>query len=391
MRFRAASTAAGLLAVGLLAGCAGSPAAQEVLAPAGNVITVSATACGTGWQHPAAGVQTLQIHNVSGGAVEVTLTDSGTGGVYARVEAIGPDTTRPMQVDLGSGEYAFECSGNGYGDRVGRTIEVPGHVGGGVAIMPANVNEVATATTQSRAYVARGLAALAGQTAVLTARIRAGDRAAARAAWLSAHLTFERLGSAYGMFGGFDDEIDGLPDGLPGGVHDPGFTGFYRLEYGLWHGQSAAELTGPADTLHLDVRALITALPGMQLQSPFALSDLALRTHEILEHAMRFQLTGQADFGSGTTLATAAANIDATREQLKILYPLLVTGYRALPALDSWLDRLQRLVDAAHTSRGWTPAAELTAAQREQIDAAAGQALELLAPIPVMFEDRPIP
>ena len=37
-----------------------------------------------------------------------------------------------------------------------------------------------------------------------------------------------------------DDAIDGSPDGLPDGVNDPSFTGFYRIEYGLWHGQSAS-------------------------------------------------------------------------------------------------------------------------------------------------------
>jgi iron uptake system component EfeO len=393
MRFPAARAAVSLLAVGLLAGCAGSSAAPKAAAPAGNVITVSAAACGTGWRHPAAGLQTLQIRNVSAGAIEVALTDSGTGAVYARVEGIGPGTTRPIQVDVGSGGYAFECSGSDYGERVGPTVEVPGHVRGGAAIVPADVNEVITAATQSRAYVSGGLATLMGQTAVLAAKIRAGDLAAARAVWLAAHLTYERLGSAYGMFGGYDDEIDGQPDGLPGGVHDPGFGGFYRLEYGLWHGQPAAELTGPADKLDLDVRALATAWPGgMELPAPvFDVSDLALRTHEILEHAMRFQLSGQDDFGSGTTLATAAANIDATREQLKILHPMLVTRYGNLPALYSWLDRLQRLVDAADTSRGWTLVTALTTAQREHIDAAAGQTLELLAPIPVMFEARPVP
>ncbi len=101
------------------------------------------------------------------------------------------------------------------------------------------------------------------------------------------------------MFGPYDDEIDGFPFGLPGGVHDPGFTGFYRLEYGLWHGQSAAELTGPAERLDLDVKSLATAYPGMQLPPPQALSDLALRTHEILENAMRFQISGQPTSAAG--------------------------------------------------------------------------------------------
>lgn len=381
-----------LVAVALLSGCSGNFVAPRADAPAGNVVTVSATACGAGWRHPSAGLQTLQIRNAWTGALEVALIGSSTGAVYARLEGLGPGTTQPMQVDIGSGTYAFECSGNNYADRIGRTIQIPGHVRGGVGVLPVGYNEMITVTDESRAYIASGLATLARQTAALRAKIRVGDLAAARVTWLSAHLKWEQLGSAYGMFGPYDDEIDGLPFGLPGGVHDPGFTGFYRLEYGLWHGQPAAELIGPADKLELDVRSLMTAYPGMQLPPPQTLGDLALRTHEILENAMRFQISGQADFGSGTTLATTAAGIEATRAQLKMLQPLLATRYPNLPDLYGWLARLQSLIDAEKTSRGWAPASELTTSQREMIDAAAGETLELLSPLPVLFEaERLIP
>ena len=121
-------------------------------------------------------------------------------------------------------------------------------------------------------------------------------------------------------------------------MHDPDFTGFYRLEYGLWHGQSARQLTGAANKLVADVRALRASGPTMEID----LLDMGLRTHEILENALQFQLTGHDDYGSGTTLATTAANITGTRELLTILRPLLVPRYPGLPAVYSWLDRLQR-------------------------------------------------
>jgi iron uptake system component EfeO len=392
-RRRVASRAAGhaviLTAVGLLSGCAGASTAPKVGATAGNVLTISAKACGTGWRHPTAGPQTLQIHNAWTGTVEVALISAATGAVYARVEALGPGTTQPLQVDVGSGAYAFECSGvftNNYTPLVGHTIVIPGHVRGGVGILPVSYPQMETVTGESRAYIATGLAAVARQVTMLAADVKAGNLAAARTVWLTAHLMWERLGSAYGMFDDYDDMIDGLPFGLPGGVHDPGFTGFYRLEYGLWHGQSAAELTGSTNQLESDVRSLIPAYQSMLLPPAQTLGDLALRTHEVLENAMRFQISGQADFGSGTTLATTAAGIDATRAQLKMLGPMLTGRYTELHALDSWLDRLQNLIDAERTSRGWTPASELTITQRQMIDAAAGQTLELLSALPVMFE-----
>jgi iron uptake system component EfeO len=387
----AAAAAASVLGGGLLAGCGGGSGPHRATAAAGNAITITSHTCGTGWRHPRAGVQTLQIHNASGQAIEVSLINAGTSVVYARVEGIGPGTTRPMPVNMGSGSYAFQCDGNNYGQTIGPSYHVPGHARGGPGVAPVSVNAMLPVTQQARAYVSSGLSRLMRQTAQLATDVRSGNLTAARAVWLSAHLTWTRLGSAYGLFGDYDDAIGGLPDGLRGGVHSKDFTGFYRLEYGLWHGQSAADLTGPASDLARQAQGLQVAWPGMALPPALTLSDLALRTHEVLENASRFQLSGQDNFGSGTTMATMAAAIQATQAQLKILHPLLAGRLADLPALYSWLDRLQRLVTAARTSHGWTPSARLSAAQRAELDAAAGQTVELLAEIPPMFETKATP
>jgi iron uptake system component EfeO len=384
--------ATSVLLAGGLAGCSAHSVESGHATPRAQVINVSARACGTGWQHPIAGVQTLQVHNSPTATIEVQLIDPSNGAVYAQVEGIGPGTTRSMPVNIGSGQYSFSCSGTNYGSLMGSVIKVPGRVSGGTAILPLTQDQVNTITMQAHAYVARGLATLVPQTSALVADIQDGNLSAARTAWLTAHLTWERLGSAYGMFGAYDDEIDGLPFGLAGGVNDPEFTGFYRLEYGLWHGQSATELSQTARQLDVDVRSLETAWPGIELSTLHAVGDLALRTHEVLEDAMQNQLSGLDDFGSGTTLATLAAGIDATKAQLSILHPFLVTQYPQTAALYSSLDALQHLVDAEETSHGWTPARNLTTTQREQLAAAAGQTVELLSPIPVIFEqERPIP
>ncbi len=366
------------LVAGLAAGCAGG-------ASAGNTIMVSTGACGTGWRHAAAGWQTFQVHNGSTGAAEADLIDPVSGAIFAEVGALGPGRTRPMRLDVGSGSYAFRCVIEDTDAITGPVVRVGGDARGASAILPVTANDLLGPARQYTAYVAGGLNALAGQADALAGYVRSGDLAAARAAWLPAHLSYERLGAAYGTFGDYDALIDGRPDGLPGGVSDPAFTGFYRVEYGLWNGQSARELTGPADRLDRDVRALRSAFPRLEI--PFL--DLGLRAHEILENALQFQLTGHDDYGSGTTLATTAANIDGTRELLGILHPLLAARYQDLPAVYPALDRLQGLVDAARRpGGGWTPVSQLAAAGRERLDAAASQALEVLAPIAVIFEPR---
>jgi len=392
----------GIVALGLLSGCTGGEYATTQSSegtPAETAVTVSPGACGHGWQSGRTGLHTFLLHNISAGAADVYLinplvgsldSDSVSAPVFAEVERLGPGTTAPMQVDIGSGAYAFECDIQHYGTSIGPIVRIPDDVRGTPGILSVTFNDLMgppanhlSPVRQYRAYVSSGLVSLVQQTDTLAKDIRAGNLNSARQAWLAAHLAYERLGAAYGTFGSFDSEIDGRADGLPGGVNSPRFTGFYRIEYGLWHGQSAAELTGPVGRLDQDVRALHRAFPRLQ----FVLGDLGLRTHEILENAVQFQLTGHDDYGSGTTLATTAANIEGTRELLTVLHPLLVTRYSDLPAVTLWLDRLQRLVNAARSSDGrWTPVSELGASQREKIDAAAGQALEDLAPIATIFE-----
>jgi iron uptake system EfeUOB component EfeO/EfeM len=378
---RASRLAAGALAAGLVAGCAASSPGGT----AGNMITVSTGACGRGWQHPAAGMQTLRLHNSGTAAAEVDLIDPANGAVYAEVEALGPGTTQSMRVDVGSGKYAFRCLIEDVDPITGPVVRIGGHVRGDPAILPVTSADLITPAHEYHAYVTAGLKVLASQTRVLAADIKAGRLAAARAAWLPAHLTYERLGAAYGTFGDYDTKIDGRPDGLPGGVTDPGFTGFYRVEYGLWHGQNAAQLTGPASRLYRDVLGLQAAFPQMEID----LLDIGLRTHEILENALQFQLSGHDDYGSGTTLATTAANIAGTRELLQILHPLLAARYQGLPSVGFWLNRLQNLIGAQRSAGGtWTPVSKLAVTSRQQIDAAASQALQELAPIAVITEPR---
>ena len=126
------------------------------------------------------------------------------------------------------------------------------------------------------------------------------------------------------------------------------------------------------------MRALRTFWPSMQLPLP-GFAQAVLRT---LEDTAQFQLTGQDDFGSGTTLATAAASIAAVQELLAVLRPVLVPRDPALARAGAVLcGHLETLVTAADHGGSWIPASKLGTAQRRRIDAAAaGQALEDLAP-----------
>jgi iron uptake system component EfeO len=381
---RLLATARTVLAAGLtaalaapLTACGGGPVQPN------STITVSSNQCGGNWSGPGPGWHTFEIDNQSTGGGEVDLIDPASGAIYAEVENTGPGTVTPMRVNLGSGTYAFMCNFNDFSTQVGARVTIGGHAQGTPAILPVSYNETIPYAKKYQAYAEAGLKVLAGQAAALAADVRRGDLMTAKRDWLTAHLQYQTLGAAYGTFGAYDGEVDGNADAT--GTSSPDWTGFYRLEYGLWHGQEARELTPVAARLSKNVNALLAWWPTRQVP----LSDVGLRTHEILENALQFQLTGADDYGSGTTLATTLANIAGTRALLSLLHPLLAPRYAGLPAVYSGLDRLQALIEKEHQPNGtWTAVGALPTPARQAIDSACGAVLQSLAPVASITEPR---
>ncbi|MER7838153.1 iron uptake transporter permease EfeU [Streptomyces sp. NPDC096040] len=351
---------------------------------AAQTVAVSGKECGNGFSAPKPGRQTFQMHNTGDKTSEVYLVDPDTNAVYGEIEGLAPGTTRALVATVAGGTYAWRCVPTGGTAVTSKAVRVTGG-GAAKAVVPVSARDLATPLKQYRAYVDQGLATLVAQTRSLAADIKGGHLDRARTDWLTAHRTYASLGAAYGTFEDFDQKINGRADGLPGGVHDKDFTGFHRLEYGLWHGESAAALAGPAQQLAADVAGLREAFP----RQDFDPSDLPLRAHEILENTLQFELTGDTDEGSGTNLATADANLAGTRELLAVLEPLLTThSPHLLPTLDSDIARLQKLLDAAHHGGSWTPVSGLDATARARVDGATGQLLEDLSPVPDLLEIR---
>lgn len=346
-------------------------------------VEVSSGHCGRGWTRPAPGVQTFDLYNASGGAAEVYLEDPGSQVVYGEVEGIGPGTTRQLTVQLGEGTYAFKCVPDDADAVTGPSVRVTsGRRGPGAA--PVTEHDLIPPALAYQKWVGGGLDEVARLTAKLGRAIDRGDLAGARSAWLPAHLEYERLGAAYDAFGDADGRIDGTDAGLSDGVRDQGFTGFHRIEYGLWHGQSAGRLRAPA-------AALVKAVTGLRdgwAQTRMDPAQLGLRAHEILENTAQFELTGRTDYGSGSNLATARANLDGTREVLSRLRPLLTTRYADLPGLDRDLDRAQHLLDGYRHGGHWTALTALPRAGRERVDSVFGDLVERLASVATLCDPR---
>jgi len=352
---------------------------------AAATVSVSPTECGKGFTGPQPGRQTFEMHNTGSQTSEVYLIDPASNAVYGEIEGLAPGTTRSLTATLGAGSYAWRCVPTGGKAVTSAAVRVSG--GGSVhAVLPVSESDLAGPLASYRTYVDAGLATLQTDTAKLAADLHSGNVAQAKRDWLTAHTRYASLGAAYGTFSDFDSKINGRADGLQDGVHDKDFTGFLRLEYGLWHGESAASLAATADQLATDVTGLRKAFPTQD----FDPGDLPLRTHEILENTLQFELTGDTDEGSGTNLATAQANLAGTQELLGVLRPLIAKRSPALlGTVDADIARVAGLLkQAQRPGDGWTPVEQLDAKTRTTLNGAVGQLLEDLAPVPDLLEIR---
>jgi high-affinity iron transporter len=358
-------------------------------------VTITRNGCAPGWTSATAGTQAFTVDNQSGMPGEINLDDA-SGDIVAEIETIGPGTSAQLDATLYGGTYVFKCFMGSQPATVSQPVQVAaGRAaaaspirGSAIAIKPVTVSELAGPNQEYQAYAARQLADLAQAVTRIQADLRRGDLAAAKQDWLTAQLDWERVGASYDSFGNLGLAVDGLPDGLPGGVNDKDFTGLHRLEYGLWNGQSAATLLPVAATLASNVAVVQQNLTSDNLAGDPA--NLPIRTHEILEDALRDHLSGIDDLGGGAAFAETYADVQVTTAVLGYLAPLINARQPGLPDIaDDQLDILNAALLATRVNGHWESLGTAPLPAREDVDAAIDAVLETLSAVPDLLEPPP--
>ena len=256
---------------------------------------------------------------------------------------------------------------------------------------PVSATAFRSPVTAYRAYSGGRLRLMQGEIAKLESALAAGDRSAAQTAWLGAYGYYLNLGAVYleGPISDLNDAIDGTPGGVPGGVSSPQFSGLHRIEHGLWTGAPLASLQPWARKLSRDVAALQKMLPGVEIDP----LDYATRAHEILEDAVRDQLSGTDAPWSGAGVLGTSAGVVATTEVMKTLAPVLQNRESVMSTVAADLTGLRSTLASLARARGGTlpTTGQLTQMQSEQLSGSIGQALEGLAQVPGALETTTTP
>jgi high-affinity iron transporter len=351
-----------------------------------TTVTVSESACAPGWSAGRTGDQTFAVSNTSGKVVEVNL-DNSAGAIVGEIETLGPATSAALTATLSPGTYSFTCFVAGGTKNTGATVQVTGTkvASAPTPVTPPTVAQLTGPNRRYQAYAATQLAALGAQVTAVKGDLATGDRAAAESDWLPAQQDWERVGASYDSFGDLGLTVDGLPDGYVKGVDDPDFTGLHRLEYGLWHGQSDAELLQVTVTLQRDIAAIQKQLLTDDLTGDP--TNLPLRAHEILEDALRDHLSGIDDQGAGAAYPETYADTQITMTILTDLEPLLRSRSPHLVATATTeIAALQHALTATQINGRWVSPEQATLLERQNIDAAIGSTLETLSEVPDLLE-----
>lgn len=268
MRFAAIGT--GLLALG--GGVAFYYASQMKHADTPSAafrVNVGAQACEPDAITVPAGRSTFEIVNTSERVVEWEILSGVM--VVAERENIAPGFRQTLTATLAPGSYEITC---GLLSNPRGTLQVtPSQAYAEAAARP-TLKAFIGPLSEYKVYLAMQGAALVDATAQLAEAIKAGNLEQARTLYKAARAPYNRIEAVTDRIADLKNTIDPVADYLEKREQDPAFTGFHRIEYGLFTIGSTEGLASFADKLIADVTILKQRLRETKL-APEDLADSA--------------------------------------------------------------------------------------------------------------------
>ena len=189
-----------------------------------------------------------------------------------------------------------------------------------------------------------------------------------------------RIEAVTGRIADLENAIDPLPDYLEKREQDPAFTGFHRLEYGLWGEGTAGGLAPVAQRLSGDVAALKDRLKALKLQ-PEELAGTALRQARRLGEG---QVRDGENAYAASDLAEIEASLEGMEKSVMLLKPLVAEAAPDVAAgLEKGFSAARAALDAHRAGETYPPYDRLDAQAREALAAsfrALAEAISALNP-----------
>lgn len=323
------------------------------------VVTVGAKTCDPMDITLPGGRRSFDIVNASDRPIEWEILDGVM--VVAERENIAPGFQQVLTAQLQPGEYEITC---GLLSNPRGKLTVTPSDEASAAASEVTLRKFLGPLAEYRVYlVMQGNAAIK-EAQTLQAAIAAGDLDAARSAWKAARLPYRRIEPLVSRISDLENAIDPMATYLEGRESDPAFTGYHRIEYGLFHDNATDGLGPVADRLVSDLQSLSARMKDMQID-PQLLA--ALPGDMAAQLAEAFVPHGQ-NLYAGNDLEDLAASTDGIAKLIGLIRPVLVGVDPALDEkLAAELDRVRDDLMVLQTAEGFAPYATVTEAQRSAL------------------------
>jgi iron uptake system component EfeO len=215
-----------------------------------------------------------------------------------------------------------------------------------------------------KVYVAKGVKNLVEDTEKFTAAVKAGDLKKAQELYAPTRFHYEMIEPIAELFSDLDGSIDSRADDHEKKEEDPGFTGFHRIEYGLFEKKSTDGLAPIADKLNADVLDLQKRIAGLTVPPEKMVGGAAA----LIEEVGATKITGEEDRYSHTDLWDFKANVDGARKIVDLLHPLTVKADKDLTQkVNANFETVEKILAKYKTAHGYETYDKLSEEDRKAL------------------------
>lgn len=225
-------------------------------------------------------------------------------------------------------------------------------------------------------YVSEKVQKLEEDTKTFTDAVKAGEVEKAKALFAPTRLSYEAIEPIAELFSDLDVSIDSRADDWEKAEQDPGFTGFHRIEYGLWEKNSTDGLKPVADRLMADVSELNTRIADLTFPPDKVVGGAAV----LMEEVAATKISGEEDRYSHTDLWDFKGNFDGSRKIFDLVRPLIEKQDAAFTQkVDDNFNTVEQTLDKYKQGDGYESYDKLTQDDRKVLSIAVNTLAEDLS------------
>src|SRR6195952_1123985 len=355
-----------MIAAGGMFYYASQAAHTKRIANSGNetVVTIHANSCEPNAITVPAGKNAFRIVNASERAVEWEILDGVL--VVEERENIVPGLSQIINADLLPGDYAITC---GLLSNPRGTLHVtPAAESDAAAKARPSMVAFIGPLSEYRVYLSTQSSALIRAVNDLQQAIESADLPAAQRAYTPARAAYQRIAPAAQRLAELDNGINARADYFEKREQDPGFSGFHRIEFGLFSHKSVDGLAPVVQKLQADIASLKQQLLAQTI-APEQLASMVVRNMRSLAD---IRSNGEEERYSHVDVTGFAANLEGTRKVIELLRPLLAkTSGALLKKIDNATTALDDQLLLLKTDDGFKAYDQVSTEQRKQIAAKA--------------------